>query len=327
MLCAFFGADQERLSKELRKAVKRGDVVRAKELLDAGADVNDKRLNLTTPLFLAEDSSMIKLLVDRGARIEEREDGGFGKTPLESAALCACEKPDRSDHWKLVVKTLRDCGAGYTVDAAIYLNDIDSIKARLADDDSWVRNNDSVGRTVPLRIAAENGRVEICKLLLEHKADPDAFDACSGLSIMRYAVKYPDIVQLLIENGANLRRRLTWRGAVTGITMADEASILHFAVAEGNAISVHLLLDAGVDPNAADQSGMTPLHIAAISQRRDKANRSAPEKVAVEYELIIKALLSHDASKSFRDRSGRTALDIAASGECPESILRLLAKE
>ena len=120
-------------------------------------------------------------------------------------------------------------GAEYTINTAIYLNDVAFVKDRLAADASWV-NQSRGAQSVPLRVAARTGRTEICKLLLEHKADPDDFDRGIGYPIMVYAVKHPAIVQLLIEHKANLRRRITWMGGFDGHKiLGGEATALHFA--------------------------------------------------------------------------------------------------
>ena len=83
------------------------------------------------------------------------------------------------------------------------------------------------------------------------------------------AVKHPAVVKLLIEHGANIKRRITWRGGRSGQwIIGDEASALHYAVREGNLESVKLLIATGLDPNAADDQGQTPLHIAVICSAR-----------------------------------------------------------
>lgn len=68
-------------------------------------------------------------------------------------------------------------------------------------------------------------------------------------------------------------------------------------------------LDAGVDVNATDRSGWTPLHIA----------------VAYRYTDIVALLLSRDADPSMRDHSGFDALWVSVIGDPPDpEIVALL---
>ncbi len=217
---------------------------------------------------------------------------------------------------------LRAAGAEYTIDAAIYMNDISSIRARLAKDASWV-NKRRGAQSVPLRVAARTGRVEICELLLEHKADPDDFELGMGFPILVDAVRHSAVVRLLIEHKANLKRRITWHGGRTGIWLiGDEASALHYAVDAGNPESVRLLIVAGIDPNAADEEGQTPLHIAVrCASFRQQGNGGDSE-----YVKVIALLLDNDASLRFHDRSGKTALELA-KGSSKEIRQLLQTKE
>ncbi len=184
----------------------------------------------------------------------------------------------------------------------------------------------------------ETGRVEICKLLLEHKADPNAFEEGNGYPIMVDAVKHSPVVKLLIDHGANLRRRITWRGMRSGQwIIGDEASALHYAVQEGNLESVKLLIAAGLDPNAADDKGQTPLHIAIIfsvrKPRMDAALRhlngqgDQGQKEIYVFDQIVANLLENDASVYFVDRSGQTPLKLAEDTKCPEEIRVLLRRK
>jgi hypothetical protein len=253
-------------AQDLREAVRIGDVDRVKALLESGVDVNEGR-----PIFFADKPEVVDLLLVHGAKLEMRALGSI-QTPIEHAAAQYFRDEKRRDNWRAIVGKLRAAGAVYTIDTAIYLNDIKFVESQLAKDDSWV-NSRRGAQSVRLRISARTGRVEICKLLLEHHADPDAFEEGWGYPIIKEALKYPAIVKLLIDHGADLKRRITWQGGRTGAwVIGDNATALHYAAADGVPESVALLIDHGVDIFARTQAGygerpQMALDVAAIFGR------------------------------------------------------------
>ena len=205
----------------------------------------------------------------------------------------------------------------YTIDTAIYLNDVQFVEKKLAADDSWV-NNSGGAQSVPLRLAARKGRVEICRLLLEHKADPNAFEEGCGFPIMVDAVSHPAVVKLLIEHGADLRRRITWQCGRSGIwIIGDDATSLHHAAGNGHSETTHMLIENGVDIFATAHglferdSQQTALEVAAFFGKADNVNAivSHPmfEKAAPQLrQTVLDRSLQIGASSSSlaRTRSG-----------------------
>jgi outer membrane protein assembly factor BamB len=113
LLLSFLALDQE---EDLREAARRGDLEKAKALLDAGVPVDAKNRYGATALFFAADRghiSMAELLLARGASVEV-SDTFYGMTPLARAidrkheqaalvllkhAVAAGELDRESYHW------------------------------------------------------------------------------------------------------------------------------------------------------------------------------------------------------------------------------------
>jgi len=318
---AIFGFVSESPAQSLFQAVQDGNVERVKSLLESGSTANASRENGITAIFAADNLEIVDLLLSHGAKLNIRCSGTI-QSPIEHFAQQYYRDTENQDKWKKIVERLRKAGAEYTIDTAIYLNDIEFVRELLAQDTSWV-NDRKKAQSVPLKVAADTGRTEICKLLLEHKADPDSFEKGNGFPIMVYAVKHPAVVKLLIENGANLKRRITWMGQSSGDgVVKNEATSLHYAVWEGNLESVKLLIAAGLDSNAADVEGRTPLHIAIRSERWPHLG----ERDTASFEKIIRYLIENEASLRFTDKERKTPLKLAAELESPESILQALRK-
>jgi outer membrane protein assembly factor BamB len=84
LLLSMLAVDQE---EDLREAARRGDLEKAKALLDAGVPVNAKNRYGATALFFAADKghvSMLELLLARGASVDVA-DTFYGMTPLARA--------------------------------------------------------------------------------------------------------------------------------------------------------------------------------------------------------------------------------------------------
>lgn len=310
---------------ELRNAVRHDNVDLVRKLVEAGANVNETYENEFTLIYFARDPRIAEILVKHGARLNERNEL-TDQTPLEAAAAEYQFRPEERKRWKQIIQLYRKAGASYTLETAIYLNDIAFIKEALKKDDTWV-NQPGAGRSLPLRLAAETGHAEICKLLLEHKADPDKFEEGNGYPIMVNAVPHPEVVKLLIKHGANLKRRISWIGGGSGYWIInDESTALHHAIGSENPESVKLLLQAGLDPSAADISGQTPLHV-AIHCEHFLSNGNRNEKVTQTYLKIINTLLDHDASLRLTTNAGKMPMELAEELKSPQSIRDALEKK
>jgi len=126
----------------------------------------------------------------------------------------------------------------------------------------------------PFMRAAKAGDVAVMRLLLEHGARPGA--------LLRNHT-----TALMIASGYGWRDK----NAQTSRDRAPDADII---------AAIQLCLDSGLDVNAFNDAGETPLHVAAA--------RSLP---------IVKFLVEHGAKADMRDRRGRTPLDVTLAGPAP----------
>ncbi len=128
------------------------------------------------------------------------------------------------------------------------------------------------GRPDALQLAAERGRVEIARLLLERGADVGGNVEGYGWSPLQLAANggHRRVAELLLARGARLdiasaamlgdaaavARLLEEDPALAPAPALDEAPPLHYAANPGVA---RLLLDRGAAPESVDPRGATPL--------------------------------------------------------------------
>ncbi|HEX6562935.1 MAG TPA: ankyrin repeat domain-containing protein [Chthoniobacterales bacterium] len=165
-----------------------------------------------------------------------------------------------------------------------------------------------------LMAAAERGRVDIVKLLLDHKADPNVAGRDAVTALMLAAENnQPEIVKLLLDRGADPNRQdhngwtAVLKAAYQGNAKCIEILASHTKLELDRALlvatlmerkdAVKVLLDNGAEVDFRASDGRTPLILAA-----GKGNKG-----------MVEMLLKAGADASLTDQSGQTAQAVAAA--------------
>ncbi|KAI9757027.1 MAG: hypothetical protein M1835_000685 [Candelina submexicana] len=185
-------------------------------------------------------------------------------------------------------------------------------------DDDFCQGIKGPGVT-PLHIAADMGLLEICKLLIDAKADPHAHNTLRRTPL-HLAAKHgrAAVCKLLIDAGADVHA-LTMRkatplhlaaegghdttcallinsGAPIDASTSDGHTSLHSAAERAHVEALKTLLTSGADKNATDTEGSTPLHYATRKG----------------FLRVLQLLLHVGANPNIRDHQGRAPIHIAS---------------
>ena len=232
---------------KLIQAVKNKDITAVRALLKQRVDVNATEGDGTTALHWAshrDDLGIADALIRSGARANTAND--LGATPLHLACT------NRSA--PMVERLL---AAGGNPNATL-MN----------------------GETV-LLTCARAGAARAVKALIAHGANVNAREREHQQTSLMWAAaqRHPEVVQLLIEAGADVRARsLTYAQTVVGeqtqragreelnyTVLRGGATPLLFATRVGDVESAQLLLKAGADANESQPDGVSALVLAAHS--------------------------------------------------------------
>jgi ankyrin repeat protein len=143
-------------------------------------------------------------------------------------------------------------------------------------------------RHTPIMFAAVAGDADNVALLLARGAHPNPRPNAAGDSPISQAITYGHVavVRVLIQAGAK-----------TDLVERTGVNLLHWAAITNRAEVIPELAKAGVDVNAVDEHGFTPLMYAATIDFGDTAT--------------LRALLASGADRRIKNESGRTPLQQA----------------
>ncbi len=247
-------------STPLLFAASSGDIETARALVDAGADVNDVAASGTSALVLAAHSGHGPLgiyFLEQGA---DPNAAGAGYTALHAAVLRSQVE---------LVEALLEHGAD--LNAVV---EHGSPGRRFSADYSIRRQ--LIG-TNALWLAAKYGEVEILRTLTESGADP--FVVHSDMSTLQVAMG---------NSGSSIEDRRDRLGNAPLDRAAEERRTLELA---------RILIDLGVDVNAAGRRGDTALH----------------DAVRKNFGSVVELLVARGADVNAANQRGQTPLALAES--------------
>lgn len=264
--------------------------------IETGAEVDAADAFGTTWLHVAarasRDSAVIAVLVDAGADVNARDRSG--RTPLHEAAAHSLPRTR-------VIAALVAAGA--------------ELEAR-----------DDVGNT-PLHLSLTSGHRFATRKLLELGADPSARNDQGRVAGPTHCENW-NTLAFAHAAGADQARRCIGSGWGVNVRNADGDTPLHLAVAAEDTAMIAALLEAGGDPDPANNRGSTALRV-AISENGtswrplpdsalDTAGVSNPGASPQRHvfldpaSVIVSLLLEAEADPHTADQEGQTAMHWAA---------------
>lgn len=231
----FSKKEKKQLLKNFEKAVKAGNLEKAKELMEhPGAVIGEKEK--TAGLFIASkrgNLEMVKLLVKAGADVNAFDMNSYKTRESGWTSLVYAAVNDHLDVVKYFIEELE-----------IDVDQPDIAGSTALMNTSYFKKSDF------------EKNYEMIEYLLSQGADANAVSNNGTTAIMGTAIdERIDIAAMLVQNGAKPGMRTTDYG--------DTA--LYRAVERDNFGFVEFLLGVGVDINVQDDFGVTPLIKAALN--------------------------------------------------------------
>ncbi|XP_020899126.1 transient receptor potential cation channel subfamily A member 1 isoform X2 [Exaiptasia diaphana] len=240
-------------------AVKRDQHKTMKFLLSKGAQVDQIDTQWRNCLHIAaacSDPKTLRILLEKDTKHLVGKRDAYGKTPLHYAAL-------RCSHVGKIIQLLTDAGGlviscdnderiplHYAARAGIVV----STRSLLEVSPESLNCADTLSQT-PLHVAAANGQAEVCRLLLENKAEVDYRDDLR-LTPLFHAVIHgcPRTIRVLVDYGAD----------IDAVEKSRKTPLI-VAAFEGKIDAFKTLLECGADISIVCGTGFNVLD-AALAQ-------------------------------------------------------------
>ncbi|OAQ67814.1 nacht and ankyrin domain-containing protein [Pochonia chlamydosporia 170] len=282
-------------------------------LLDNGADVNARDVSWQSALHhsvTTSAASCCRLLLSRGAEMDTDIDN---MTPFHLAV----SKNDED-----IVKVLLDAQCRVDVRARRRIwrqshrdNRLTYSPGRYIAQSKNVSTNET-GLTA-LHFATLSGSYRMTKFLLDRHADPNAKSELGetplhlALKQDLYGPKYPDFVDHWTDSIHRVEVSVQMIPIVDGDDNDDEYGETKALVDEQRLSVLKLLLaHSGIDPNAQDSKGASPLHCVRYGE--------ATSRVAIDI------LVNRGAKISLRNNRGQSPLHLACLNTDIEAVVALL---
>jgi len=238
----------------LLAAARSGDIVAAKEALDAGADVNVREgiLQLTPLDTAAMDGrpAIVTLLLERGA--DPNAPGKHGVAPLHWAA-----RHGQTEVGHILIENGADVNLkDFDLETALYKaasrGHTDFVQL-LLDNGADINAAEDRWRRTAIDEAAANRHLDTVRLLIERGADH------RGLLHTAASRNQTDLAALLLDNGDD----------INAVKDGYRETPLHLAVGARHTDMIRWLLERGASPHVEDYVGTTPMALAAARGHTD----------------------------------------------------------
>ncbi len=290
-------------SISIHEASKTGDIDALITHLKNGTDPNllDAEENEFTPLFGAENTDVVRILLNHGA--DPNYQTSFGHTPLQSHMYY----PSRV---KLLIEYGADVnivqkGNSSVLHHYVIEGDIELVQF-IIDNGANINVKDNNGMT-PLDLASDG----LAQLLKKHGGETSEVLERKMMADDEFNDNRPEnelntifFESIIDENIEELKQCLENGVDINSISEAGNAAI-HEAVFTGNTNIINLLLFNGFDVNVKGSGGMTPLHHSADLGQKE----------------IAILLLKNGAKINTYDDLKRTPLDLSDNIELSNILI------
>ncbi|WP_077337864.1 thioredoxin [Pseudocolwellia agarivorans] len=167
------------------------------------------------------------------------------------------------------------------------LGKLKEVESLLADETLDVNQTDINGTTA-FWLAARHGQYEVCKLLIDNKADIHMYPKHMPVSAVALVASRnsTDLLKLLIEHGADIHAK-----GHRGESLLHMVTSADFFGGKLNKENIQLLLDKGLNNSLVDNDGNTPLQ--ALELRIERYGKNGEKDMTEEknkYQTLVEML-------------------------------------